>query len=634
MCGIAGFAPATGWGEEAPALIRRMAGLMSHRDPDDERVHVTPHVALGFRRLAVIDLVSGAQPMSSPDGRYWIVLNGEIYNYREIRRDLTARGATFRTQSDTEVLLALFAADGDPCLERLDGMFAFAIWDSVERRLLLARDRLGKKPLFYAVLPKGGIAFASEVNALRVLPGIDADVDPEALNLYLAYQYVPHPRSIYRGVKKLPPAHTLRWTPGQSPVLNRYWSLDCRRKRGAVGDGDLIEELRDLLRAAVRRRLASDVPLGAFLSGGIDSSAVVAFMCEAMGKVKTFTVGFEERGFSESPEARAVAEHFGTEHHEFIVRPDAAALLPKMARYYGEPFADCAALPTFCLAEATRPHVTVALSGDGGDEAFAGYPRYRWLSATLRAGRALQVVPGPLRMGARSLAPRSSRIGRGVRRFLAEEREPYALWNEIWYCPFTLEDRLNLYTPGIASSLADPDVTWLQSEPFSGALADDPVERAQLADMAHHLPDQLLVKMDVATMAHGLEVRSPLLDHHIFEWVAALPASVKRPGRIGKRLLRGALAGILPAETLRKPKHGFSVPVDAWLRGSARSLVTDALLGLPGRGRGYFRQEVVERMVREHVEGSRNHGQRLWILLALELWHEASVDSARQEPSA
>ncbi len=613
--------------------MERMVRLLAHRGPDDERIHITPQIALGFRRLAVIDLASGAQPMSTPDGRFWIVLNGEIYNYRELRRELESRGISFRTRSDTEVLLALFQAEGDRCLERLSGMFAFAVWDERDRRLFLARDRLGKKPLVYAHLDGGGIAFASELNALAALPGIDTAVDAEAVNLYLAYQYVPHPWTIYRGIRKLPPAHTLVWKPGGEPEIRRYWKIDFERKRRVESEAALAGEFREQLRASVRRRLVADVPVGAFLSGGIDSSAVVAFMSEEASKVRTFSIGFEEEGFSELPHARIVAKHFGTEHHEFTVRPEAAAILSKLVWHYGEPFADTAALPTYYLSEVTRSSVTVALSGDGGDEAFAGYRRYRWLGPALTNARMLRLLPQPARDAAAALFPLSWRPGRGMRRLLTDRRDPFALWNEVWYCPFTSEDRRDLYDPDFAAQLTAIDVTWLQGDAFRAAPAADLVERAMWMDMAHHLPDQLLVKMDIASMAHGLEVRSPFLDHELLEWAATLPAGWKRKAGSGKRLVKRALEGILPPEILNRGKRGFSVPVDAWLRGAVLPLLRDSLLAPDARSRRYFRPQAVERLVREHVEGRRNHGQRLWILLALELWHRSAAGGRGTEPA-
>lgn len=628
MCGITGFAP-TGTGpDEATALLARMTGSLAHRGPDDERLHVTADVALGFRRLAIIDLSTGAQPMSTPDGRYTIVMNGEIYNYREIRAELEARGVTFRTRSDTESLLELYREVGTRCVERLDGMFAFAIWDERERTLLLARDRLGKKPLVYALLPGGGIAFASEMKALYRHPLVARVIDPDAVNLFLAYQCVPGPRTIYEGIRRLPPAHTLRWQAGREPEISRYWSLDYTRKRAPARPGELEDEFRTVFRAAVRRRLLSDVPLGAFLSGGIDSSAVVAFMSEAGGTVRTFSIGFDEPAFSELPAARAVAERFGTDHREFIVRPDAAALLPRMAAAWDEPYADASALPTFCLCEATRPFVTVALSGDGGDEGFAGYDRYRWITPALQNARLLGSIPGFLRRGIASLLPARPRALRGLARLLRQGNRGFALWDEVWYNLFARDERDRLLDPGFRARLSDPEVSGFRERIFTSAAAHDPMERALWLDLNQNLPDDLLVKVDIASMAHGLEVRSPFLDHHLLEWAARLPVSELRHAGQGKRIVRSALKELMPPGLLDRPKQGFGIPVDAWFRGPLRSLATDSLLDTRAAGRGYFRRAEIERIVNEHVTGRRAHGQRLWSLVMFELWHRHVHDAA------
>ncbi len=627
MCGIAGklyFDPARA---VEPALLERMGAILAHRGPDDAGVHCEGPLGLVSRRLAIIDLSPGGhQPMASADGRLWITYNGEIYNHIELRADLERQGVVFRSRSDTEVILALYARHGPACVRFLRGMFAFAIWDRGQRTLFLARDRLGKKPLVYYHDPER-LLFASEPKAIFQDPEVPVGVDLTAIHHYLTYGYVPSPSSAFRGLRKLPPAHYLLVRDGRLE-LERYWTLRYTPKRAGT-EAELGEELLSRLETAVRLRLISDVPLGALLSGGIDSSVVVALMRRvASGPLRTFSIGFDRPEYDETRYARLVAQRFETEHCELVVKPDATAMLPRLVWHYDEPFADSSALPSMSLSEMTRGSVTVALSGDGGDEAFVGYERYLatvlagWLDhlpRTLR--RAAFVASRPLPAG----PPRSP--GYRARRFaellVLDPRRRYAGWLSCFHDA----QKAELYTPefrqevGAVDSLAILEAAWDASD------APSVLERAVHTDVQLYLPDDLLVKMDIASMAHSLEVRSPFLDHEVMEFAASLPPSLKLRGLTQKYLLKRVMRGVLPEPVLRRGKRGFGVPIDHWLRHELREPAQDLLLGDRARARGYFRHDVVRRYLEEHVAGRGHHHHRLWALLMLELWHRTFVDS-------
>jgi len=634
MCGIAGQARADGAPVEE-RLVDRMCAAQEHRGPDQRGVHVEDGVGLGIQRLRIIDLETGDQPVANEDGSVVVVLNGEIYNYAELRQELSRKGHRLATKGDTETIAHLYEEHGVECLARLQGMFAFALWDRRRGRLFLARDRVGKKPLFYS-LRDGVLSFASELQALLRDPGVPRETDPAAIDAYLAYGYVPAPGSIFRGVAKLPPAHRLVFEGGALSV-ERYWRLDYSRKRRSGDVEELHEEIRAGLRKAVARRLTADVPVGAFLSGGIDSSAVVAAMAEQSPRpVKTFSIGFADEAHNELPRARLVAERFATEHHELVVEPDAVAMLPKLVRHYGEPFGDHSALPCFYLAEMAREHVTVALNGDGGDESFAGYQRY---SSNLLAAR-LEALPAGLRRAigaAASLAgePSDPRALRSrVRRFagrLEGGRERRYL-NQVNV--FGPAERDALYTPELAAQVSPAAADEVMLGPWREASGAELLDQLLEIDANVYLPGDLLAKIDVSTMAYGLEGRSPLLDQELMELAASIPAAQKARGAQRKIALRGALRGWVPDPVLDGRKQGFELPVARWLRGDLAPFAREVLLDQESAGRGWLRPRAVEAMLAEHLAGDADHGRRLWALLALELWAQSPIPAAPQREVA
>lgn len=625
MCGIVGKLSLPGERVE-PAVVERMCAALEHRGPDSRGTHVHENVGLGIQRLRIVDLATGDQPIYNEDRSIVVVLNGEIYNFLELRAELRQHGHQLATQGDTEVIVHLYEEHGLDCVRRLHGMFAFALWDSRRRRLLIARDRIGKKPLFYASGP-GGLSFASELGALIQDETIPREIDPDALDAYLAYGYVPAPKSIFRAVRKLPPAHTLVLQDGEVK-LNRYWRLDYSRKLDVRDPRELHQPIRDAISDATRRRLVADVPVGAFLSGGIDSSAVVAAMAAASSTpVKTFSIGFDEERFDELPYARRVAQLFGTEHQEFVVRPDAVAIVPRLVRHYGEPFADYSAIPSFYLAEMTRSQVTVALNGDGGDESFGGYTRY---VANRLAGR-LDHLPVVARRFAGSAAgrlggPDLTSVANKARRLLMglalEPAERYARYMS-W---FDERQRSAIYTEQFAALTDASSTLEVIAGPWRQASGDDVLDVMLEVDCSTYLPDELIAKIDIATMAHALEARSPLLDHQLMEFAASIPADMKVRGREKKWILREALRPWLPGEILDRPKQGFTVPVGEWFRGELRADVSDALLDPGSLARGYFRREPVQAMLERHLSGTSDESKRLWALYMLELWHREFVD--------
>jgi asparagine synthase (glutamine-hydrolysing) len=632
VCGIAGIVSLQGGGIRED-ILRHMNNRMRHRGPDDEGVLVNGRAGLSQRRLSIIDLSSGHQPMTTEDGGIWVTFNGEIYNFQQLRPELEGLGHRFRTNSDTESILHGYEQWGVECVRHLRGMFAFALWDAQRQRLLLARDRVGKKPLFYAQAD-GQFLFASEMQAMLEHPGISKQIDLEALDHFLGYEYIPAPKTILKQVRKLPAAHVLTLELGKTgasaaiPRIERYWRLEGRRQ-SKLSEQDAVEGLLEVLREAVRLRLISDVPLGALLSGGMDSSVVVALMSQLCGsKVKTFSIGFEE--YSELPHARAVAEHYGTDHHEMVVRPSALEVLPKLVRHYGEPFADPSAVPSYYVSKLARQHVTVALNGDGGDESFAGYDQYE---KSLLADRYLR-IPSVLRKGV--FEPISGVIPdswpqhnplRRAKHMLREAGRPRFDRYSRLMGRLTPELRRDLYTPELKRQL-----NGYRAESWLEALFHERRERAadllgtyMGVDVESYLADDLLVKMDIAAMANSLEARSPLLDHRVMEYCYSLPSEFKIRGRVRKYLLKVIGKKLLPAPILARPKQGFSLPTAAWLRGEVRPLMEDCVLSEGSLARGYFRREPLERLVKEHLERRRDNSRELWALTWLELWHRTFV---------
>lgn len=634
MCGIVGVWSSAGIGahEAAEQNLAAMAGAIAHRGPDGQGVWAAEQIGLGHARLAVIDLSDGAaQPMSDGRGDLRIVFNGEIYNYRELRAELIALGHHFKTQSDTEVLLEGYRRWGLELLPRLNGMFAFALWDGPGGRLVLARDRVGKKPLYYARIGDT-LLFGSEIKAILMWPGVARVPDYDAIHHYLTYQYVPASMTAFRDIRKLPPASYMTIESdghsGCRQQIRTYWLLPKPGREIHRPNADLERELRDRFDASVKRRMESDVPLGAFLSGGIDSASVVAAMAKfSTGPVKTFTAGFDDPAFDERPYARLVADRYGTDHHEFVVRPDAISILPRLVWHYGEPFADSSAIPTYYLSELTRGHVTVALNGDGGDENFLGYPRHMgaWLGSwidrlPLPARRALAAVGAALPGDAGS-----SRRLQYLRRFLVEARDDGVGRYGKWVSLFSATQKNRLYGDAM-DDVAGGDPLSVLGDWFQG---DAPAAaKAAYADMHHYLPDDLLVKIDVAAMAHGLEARSPFLDHEFMEFAATIPADVKmRPWRT-KAVLKSAMSDRLPPELLRRPKSGFVAPIDRWLREELRDMAYDTLLSDKARARGLFRPAEIERILDDHMSGRQANQHQIWALMFLEMWFCMWIDPA------
>ena len=636
MCGICGlaFSAPEPPSPEAQVQVRRMNARIVHRGPDGEGFHFAPSVGLAMRRLAIIDLQTGDQPIANEDETLWIVFNGEIYNFPQLREDLLRRGHRFRTRTDTETIVHLYEEHGTDCLRHLRGMFAFALWDAPRRQLFIARDRLGQKPLYYTV-QDGRLYFASELPALLAALPHPPEVSPEALDLYLALQYIPEPLTPYREIWKLPAAHYLLWREG-SLEIRRYWDYAYTPKWEAP-EAELLAELRQRVEEAVRMRLISDVPLGAHLSGGIDSSVIVAVMAEAAeGAVKTFSVGFEEESFSELAHARVVAERFATDHHEFVLTyGDIPATVETIVARVGEPLADPSLLPLYHLSRLTREHVTVALNGDGGDEAFAGYARY-WLDPW--ANRYVR-LPGWLTQGVVPFAvrhlpdPGNRPVGHsllnGLKRLAQLPRiDPRASILR-WGSYFAPWQREALWKPEYSAAFAPRQAeAWLVKY-YAALDAGDVLDRTLYTDIHTYLPGDLLVKADRMTMAASLEGRSPFLDHELMAWAARLPNHMKVRGLTGKVALRKAFADVLPPEILRRGKQGFGVPLGAWLRGPLLPWARDLLLGSESPLRVWFRGEAVARLLEDHAAGREDHGKRLWALVTLAVWR-GFVDVARR----
>jgi asparagine synthase (glutamine-hydrolysing) len=619
VCGITGIlrlAPSAAIERDTVAAMTR---ALVHRGPDDEGFYDEPRgrCALGFRRLSIIDLDTGHQPISNEDGTIWVVLNGEIYNYRELRAALQARGHRFRTQSDTEVIVHLFEEAGEACLDRLAGMFAIAIWDARRGQLTLARDRFGKKPLAYAVHGQR-LYFGSELKALRAAPDMPRELDAQSLHRYLVFQYVPAPHTIYRGIHKLPPGCVLTVAADRPFAASprAWWTPPRARFFGT--EHDALERLDALLTRAVEKRLIADVPLGAFLSGGMDSSIVVMLMRRlGVSPLRTFTIGFNDAKYDERAFARLVAREVGAEHHEHIVTPDAAGILDTLAHHYDEPFADSSAIPTYYVSKWARERVTVALTGDAGDECFAGYDRYRaarlaasfdWLPAGVRAAIAALAAHVP---HARPKT-RGNRFFRFATALACSRPRRYLAWINI----FTPDQLATGYRGDFRAQLDfDEPLSWFDAL-YAAAGSSDPVESANYADIVSYLPYDLLCKVDTASMACSLECRSPFLDHDLVAFATSLPAR----WRLGKAILRRWAARYVPREVLARPKMGFGVPVGAWMRSELAPLLRDRVLAPDSISRRVFRADWLGALVESHISGRSNHEHPLWALLMLELW--------------
>jgi asparagine synthase (glutamine-hydrolysing) len=619
VCGICGIA--TNGAAVDPARLAAMSETLVHRGPDSDGTHVDGAIGLAARRLAIIDLQTGDQPVGNEDGRIQVVQNGELYNFRELRRELERAGHSFATQGDTEVLVHLYEEHGLGFAERLRGMFAVALWDAPRRRLVLARDRYGIKPLYYREADSE-LAFASE---LRALPRGEIDLD--ALEAFLAFNSIPAPLTIFREVRKLPAGNVLTWERG-NVELTRFARPAPVAAAEARGDdeAELIEELRARLRDSVRAHLVSDVPVGVLLSGGIDSSALTALAAqESSEPVRTFSIGFEERSFDELADARLVAEQYGTQHEELVLRPDAALLLPKLAEAFDEPFADSSALPTYLVSQLAASHVKVALSGEGGDELFGGYYTYAADLLALRTG-GLARFARPLVERLPSSSGKASfdyKAKRFVRAAHLPPLERHHAWKEI----FSSDARAAL-----TCRRTDFDPVDLLRLRFAETEGAELLARLQDVDLGTYLVDDLLVKTDRASMAHSLEARVPFLDPIVTNFACALPSRHRVRGLRKKVLLRKAVAPLIPAPLLRRRKRGFSIPAAAWLRGDLEPFARDTLSAATIRRQAYFDPAVVTRTLDDHVSGKEDLSRQLWGLLAFTLWHERHIESAPREP--
>jgi asparagine synthase (glutamine-hydrolysing) len=632
MCGLAGkLAPSM----QAPIdrhLLSAMADAVAHRGPDADGFYVGEGVGLAHRRLSIVDIASGQQPLANEDGTIWVVFNGEIYNFADLRAELEGNGHRFRTHSDTEVIVHGYEQWGDACVERFRGMFAFAIWDARERRLLLARDRVGIKPLYYAQPRGGGLVFASEIKSILEDPAVDRSWSADAVDAYLTLLYVPSPDTIYRHIKKLPPGHVLVAERGTIRVT-KYWDLQF------TGDGDpgreeqYLDELDALLTESVRLRLISEVPLGAFLSGGVDSTAVVAYMTKTSeSPVLASSVGFADEAFNEIDNARRIANHLGCRLDTTVIAPKVDELLPKLAWHFDEPFGDSSAVPTYYVSAAARRRVTVALSGDGGDELWAGYPWHRVEWWETRARRRLGRAGCGVAAGVARLLPLSAKGVRSLRHLGLAPDEACA--RKHGYTQFDTDAKQRLYSYDLAAATrhADPFAAFRRA--YASCRSTDPLDRVMYVDVKTYLADDILTKVDKMSMAVSLEARVPLLDHKLLEFAARVPSSLKLRQGISKYLLRRAIDRHVPRSLMDGPKHGFTAPIGAWLRGPLKELASDLLLDGRLDDRGLFRREAVERLWNEHQQGRREHPHRIWSLIMLELWFRRFADDARRAAAA
>lgn len=626
MCGIAGFICKDNDAPTGPraAVLDRMCASIAYRGPDEQGTLVRGRAALGMRRLSIIDIQSGQQPIFNETGDLAIVFNGEIYNFRELRKGLCARGHIFKTNSDTETILHAFEEFGERCVQKLRGMFAFAIWDFRGESLFIARDRIGKKPLFYAQTDDGEFVFGSELKTLLVHGGVKREADLAALDAYLSFGYVPEEFCILNGVKKLPPGHSLTYREGRVEV-REYWDIELTPLDADMPEAEWCRFLRDKLREAVEVRLISEVPLGAFLSGGVDSSTIVGLMSQLSAQpVKTFSIGFREDSFDELKYARIAAKHFNTEHHEFIVTPDLFDLVNEIVRHFDEPFADQSALPTYMLSKMAREHVTVVLSGDGGDELFAGYSRYVTDRKRSGYGRIPKTVRRKVLERAGAMLPHAAPGKNYLHNISLDPLDRYI--DSI--SAFNRPRKGYLYSPGLAASLnGSGSAAERLFKQFGEKLpASDPLARLLYLDSKTYLPGDILTKVDRMTMANSIEARVPLLDHELIELVAAMPSGLKMKGTETKYILKKAMEGIVPNEILYREKQGFGVPVAQWINDQLRDRINDDLASQTARQRGYFNQTYIKTLLNEHSAERRDHSNSLWMLWMLELWFRNYID--------
>ncbi len=627
MCGICGVVHSGAENAIDEAVLRDMCQVIYHRGPDDEGYYVDGQAGLGMRRLSIIDLVTGNQPVNNEDGTIWLVFNGEIYNYKSLHADLVAKGHQFVTKSDTEVIVHAYEEYGHHCPEFFNGMFAFALWDIPRRRLLMARDHLGIKPLYYWI-GQDRIVFGSELKSVITHPSVPREIDLEALDQFLTLEYIPTPKTIFEGVYKLPAGYYLIYQEGRVQI-EQYW--DIPDLKTPTDEGTVIEMLTELIDDSVRMQLMSDVPLGAFLSGGIDSSTVVASMSKSStSSVKTFSIGFNDATYNELPYARSVAARYETDHTEEILKPDIADLAERLVRHLDEPFGDFSIFPTYLVSEVARREVKVVLSGDGGDELFGGYDTYvaqnmdryyRFLPSTIRRS----ILPALMSR----VSPRPAKKGliNKTKRFVEGAALPSSLQHTRWMVFMTAEDKAALYQSDLSASLDGQSSRAVLEEYFIRKPELDPLAQQQYVDIKTYLVDNILTKVDRMSMAVSLETRVPLLDYRIVELAVNLPPEMKLHRGQTKRILKQAMVDRLPYEVLNKPKQGFSIPLKNWLRDPLKPMMMDLLSPEKVQRRGYFNPDCVSRWVTEHLEGTINHSHRLWALMVFELWYEQIMEA-------
>lgn len=632
MCGIVGLFDTRGQRDIDAALVRHMNDTQRHRGPDESGIHCEPGLAFGHRRLSVIDISLGQQPLANEDGSVLVCYNGEIYNFQQLRTELLEHGHRFRTRSDTEVIVHAWEQWGEACVEHFRGMFAFGLWDRNRRCLFIARDRLGVKPMFYAMRPDGMFAFGSELKSLLALPGLSRTMAPQAIEDYFAYGYIPEPRTIFLSVEKLPPGYRLTqqmFEPLAQP--QRYWDVSFQQNT-RLGEDEARQELVERLSDAVRMRLIAEVPLGAFLSGGVDSSAVVALMAGISSTpVNTCSIAFADKAYDESPYAAEVARQYGTRHYVQTVDTDDYALIDTLAALYDEPYADSSAIPTYRVCQLARQRVTVALSGDGGDESFAGYRRYRYAVAEERLRRLMPAVARrPLFGVLGKLYPKADWAPRIFRARSTFESLARDLVDGYFHGVSLMSDsmREQLFTPSFRASLQGYRAADVLRAHASMAKLDDPLSLIQYLDIKTYLPGDILTKVDRASMAHALEVRSPLLDHELVEWAATLPPHFKLRGGEGKHIFKRAMAGHLPHNILYRRKQGFAVPLAAWFRGPLRERVCQALTGNGLLSTGIFRSDYLHQLAAQHLSGRRDFSAPIWTLLMFDAFLRKELGNA------
>lgn len=625
MCGICGVVYCDRDQQVEQRLLKNMCDTIIHRGPDDEGFYVHNHVGLGMRRLSIIDLSTGKQPISNENGKIWIVFNGEIYNHKEIRAELEARGHQFKTQTDTEAIVHAYEEFGEKCVQKLNGMFAFAIWDELKNQMFLARDRVGIKPLYY-FFDKQRLIFGSELKSILQAGEIPRRIDLQALDNFLTLEYIPAPLSIFQDIRKLAPGHTLTFKNNDIWIRN-YWDVEL--KTNGTEPGEIKKNLRELLQDATKLRLMSDVPLGAFLSGGIDSSTIVALMAQVMDQpVKTFSIGFEDSTYNELEYARLIAKTFKTDHHEFIIKPDAVELSDTLLKFLDEPFGDFSIFPTYLVSKMAREYVTVVLSGDGGDELFAGYDPY---IADKIAKRYYSRLPRGLRNGVISkmvdmIPPSSKKKGliNRAKRFVEGMKLPEDLHHTRWMIFLQEAEKELLYNREMKSGILEKDSykfirNYFSNVSYNGA---DEINKQMYVDLKTYLVDDILVKVDRMSMATSLEARVPFLDYRFVELAATIPGGYKLQGKKTKVILKQAMEDLLPHEILYRGKEGFSIPIKNWLKKELKPLMMDTLAPDKIKREGFFNSQYIEKLVDEHVKGAENHSHRLWALIIFGRWYD------------